>query len=83
MALGVVMEHTFRGLLERADLDLGGLAVLYDKNPMEATGYAAVMADLMKEVVHLVEYYEKDLDPPVKWVDRVMHVRSKDGSLHP
>lgn len=32
----------------------GGLAVLYDKNPMETTGYAAALANLTGEHVHLV-----------------------------
>ena len=73
------MEHTFRQLLEQADPDLGGLAVVYDKNIMEASGYAAVMADLMKENVLLAEYHIADPDPPVKWVDHVMHIRDGDG----
>ena len=34
----------------------GGLAVLYDKNPMEASGYAATLADMMKETVWLVPF---------------------------
>lgn len=80
---GVVLDHTFRGLLSQVDRTLGALAVVYDKNPMEATGYAAVMADVMKEPVLLVEYREMDRDPPVKWVDRLMHVRDGEGVWHP
>lgn len=48
---------------------------------MEASGYAAVMADLMKEKVHLVEL--NDQDPPVKWIDKLMYVRDKDSNWHP
>lgn len=54
------------------------LAVIYDKNKMEASGYAAVLADVMKEEVHLTEYYENDSDPPVKWEDGWMFVRTKE-----
>ena len=74
-----MLDHTFRGLLGQVDTKLGGLAVVYDKNPMEATGYGAVMADLMKEQVFLVEYHDKDPDPSVKWVDRLMHIRDDQG----
>ena len=37
----------------------GVLAVIYDKNPMEASGYAAALADLMEEPVYFVDYYEE------------------------
>jgi len=47
----------------------GGLAVIWDKNEMEATGYAAVMADLCDEDILLAEYKDSDEDPPVKWID--------------
>lgn len=47
----------------------GGLAVIWDKNEMEATGYAAVMADLCNEDVLLAEYRDSDKDPPVRWIN--------------
>jgi hypothetical protein len=46
-----IIQNTFKQLLLSADLAIGGLAVVYDKNPMEASGYAAVIADVMKEKV--------------------------------
>jgi hypothetical protein len=71
----------------------GGLAVIWDKNEMEASGYAAVMADLCDEQVFMAPYYENDADPPVKWTDGmkmwipltpgIMHVRTKDRVWHP
>ncbi|ORX96445.1 hypothetical protein K493DRAFT_314502 [Basidiobolus meristosporus CBS 931.73] len=79
----IVLESAFREQLGAADPSLGGLAVIYDKNQMEASGYAAVMADIMKEEVHLVEYYHDDNDPPAKWVDRVLHVRDRNNEWHP
>ncbi|KAJ3050665.1 hypothetical protein HDU99_008604, partial [Rhizoclosmatium hyalinum] len=79
---GVVIDATFRELISQADKSLGDLAVVYDKNPMEASGYAAVMADHTKEKVWLVEYYHEDPDPPVKWVDGVMHIRDKEKMWH-
>jgi hypothetical protein len=52
----------YRVLLQRSLLPRlppraeGALAIVYDKNPMEASGYAAALADLMGETVHLVPF---------------------------
>ncbi|KAF9974650.1 hypothetical protein BGZ73_001873 [Actinomortierella ambigua] len=78
-----VLDSAFRDMIERADRSLGDLAVVYDKNTMEASGYASTLADVMKEKVWSVEFYEDDLDPPVKWVDRVMHIRDSKKEWHP
>jgi hypothetical protein len=51
------------------DKEWGGLAVIWDKNEMEASGYAAVMADLCNESIYMTPYYDNDRDPPVKWID--------------
>jgi len=78
-----VLERSFKDLLKGADVSLGGLAVIYDKNPMEASGYAAVMAEICKETVYLVEYYDSDVNPPVRWVDKVMEIRTPEGAWVP
>lgn len=80
---GMVIKETFKDLLSKASPSLGDLAVVYDKNPMEATGYAAVLADETGERVWQVEYYLEDPDPPVKWADGVMFVRDLDKAWHP
>lgn len=49
----------------------GRLGVIWDKNEMEASGYAAVMADLCNEDVLMAPYYDDDADPPVKWIDGI------------
>lgn len=51
----------------------GILAVLYDKNPMEASGYAACMADEFHENVWLIPY-ENDNPSHVKIVDQQLHL---------
>lgn len=73
----VVMQSAFKDQLSKADPSLGGLAVVYDKNVMESSGYAAVLADVAKEDVWLVEWYDDDPDPSVKWEDGVLHVRDE------
>ncbi|GJJ75529.1 hypothetical protein EMPS_07887 [Entomortierella parvispora] len=78
----LVLESAFKDMIETADHSLGGLAVVCDKNMMEASGYASTLTDVMKEKVWLVEFYEYDLDPPVKWVDRVMYIRDENKEWH-
>ncbi|KAJ7569547.1 hypothetical protein O6H91_01G083200 [Diphasiastrum complanatum] len=74
------MEHAgYRTLLEKAfmpslrsnsfngqPLPEGKLAVLYDKNKMEASGYAAALAELAGESVYLVPCYADDPNPKVR-----------------
>ncbi|KAI8909673.1 hypothetical protein EDD86DRAFT_190571 [Gorgonomyces haynaldii] len=80
---GIVIDSTFREMLSKADPSLGDLAVVYDKNIMEASGYAACLADNTGERVWMAEYYLTDPDPPVKWVDGVMHIRDEQKQWHP
>lgn len=67
-----LMERSFRAAMKSRRLPKGELAVIYDKNPMEATGYAAAMADVFHEPVHLIPYYKGEVGK---------HVRSSDGLL--
>ncbi|KAI5057559.1 hypothetical protein GOP47_0027574 [Adiantum capillus-veneris] len=74
------VEHAgYRTLLEKsfmpslrahsASLPHGRLAVLYDKNHMEAWGYAATLADLSSESVLLVPCYADDFNPKIRFTD--------------
>ena len=75
-----LLEKSFIPMLARRGLPKGGLAVLWDKNPMEVQAYAAVMADLTDEPVHLVHV------PPeggtIRWDDGVLHI-AHDGAWIP
>lgn len=83
----------YRQMLERAFLPLlrrrrtpreGGLAVIYDKNEMETSGYAAALADLTDEPVYLVPFHESDEDPPARFdADGVLQVRVEPGQWAP
>lgn len=79
----LVMESAFKEQLSKADRELGGLAVIFDKNIMESSGYASVLADVAQEDVWLVEWNVDDLDPNVKWENRVLYVRDKEETWHP
>ncbi|PHI18570.1 hypothetical protein CEQ90_17270 [Lewinellaceae bacterium SD302] len=80
----LLVERTFKPFLKGLRKSLnGGLAVVYDKNPMEAGGYAEVIADVLKEPVHYVSFYEDDPDPGVEFREGVMHVRTEEGEWVP
>jgi hypothetical protein len=74
----LLVERTFKPMLKpkqgKAKLE-GQLAVLYDKNHMETTGYAAIIADVMKENVLLVPFYNGVDNSHVKIEDGVIHVK--------
>ncbi|KAI8638067.1 hypothetical protein BD408DRAFT_374073 [Parasitella parasitica] len=79
----LVIESAFQDQLSKADPSLGGLAVVCDKNMMESSGYAAVLADVAKEHVWLAEWHADDPDPDIKWQDRVLYIRDKEKVWHP
>lgn len=72
-----LIERTFMPLLRRRSLPQGGLAVIADKNPMETVGYAAAIADAAQEPVHWVRWMADDPDPPARFEDGVLHVRTR------
>lgn len=51
-----LIEKSFMPLWNKAKVKQGVTVVLYDKNPMENSGYAAVIADLINEPVYLAYY---------------------------
>jgi hypothetical protein len=76
----LLVERTFKPMLKtkRGQVKLEGrLAVLYDKNHMETTGYAAVIADVMKEDVLLIPYYNKEENDHIKIEDGIIYVKDK------
>ena len=56
----VLLEHSFlpRLKIRRNKVENGVFAVIYDKNFMEASGYACTLADLTKEPVYLVPCFD-------------------------
>ncbi|GAB4408188.1 MAG: hypothetical protein OHK0039_11090 [Bacteroidia bacterium] len=78
------IEQTFMPQVrKRRGRQDGGLAVLYDKNPMEASGYAAALADAAEEPVFYVPFFMQDEDPPARFSDGLLEVRTDDGVWHP
>jgi hypothetical protein len=80
----ILVERTFKPYLKNLRKTIaGGLAVLYDKNEMEASGYAEVIADVMKEKVFYVPFFNGESSPSAEFRDGVLHVRDNSGKWHP
>ncbi|MDX1667711.1 MAG: hypothetical protein R3350_10790, partial [Saprospiraceae bacterium] len=79
----LLIERSFAYYLKGRKLPEGGLAVIYDKNPMEASGYASAMADHFDEEVFYAPFYQDDKNPPVRFTDGIMEVRDERGEWHP
>ncbi len=78
------LERAFMPLLRGRRLPVGELAVIYDKNPMEASGYAAAMADLFDESVHLVEFPDGHGDDArVRFRNGVLEIRDAGNAWVP
>lgn len=80
----LLVERTFKPFLKNLRHKIkGGLAVVFDKNTMEASGYAKVIADVMKEPVYLVPFYKDDASPAVWFEDGIMQVCTSEGTVVP
>lgn len=81
-----LLMRTIKPYIEEKEKDLpeGGLAVIFDKNIMEASGYANTLTDVFNEEVYLVEWYINDDDPPARFnSDKVLEIRKQDGTWVP
>ncbi len=81
---GTLLRRSFLPLLaSRAADRTGVLAVLWDKNPMETTGYAAALAELTGETVLLVHVPPEGEELPMRVVEGALQVRDVDGAWRP
>lgn len=78
----LLIERTFKPLLKKGGKEKGRLAIIYDKNFMEVSGYAAVIADVMEEEVLLVPFFDGEDRSHVKIEDELIHIKH-NGSWHP
>jgi hypothetical protein len=80
-----LLQRTFLPLIEkRRRLPEGDLAVLYDKNEMETSGYAAMLAELTGEPVWLVPCFQQDPELPTRFsADQVLEIRTPGGQWRP
>ena len=78
-----LIEAAFLPLIAKRKGASGDLAVLFDKNYMEASAYAAVIADLTGENVYLTPYPDGHEDPPARFADGLLEVRDAFGQWRP
>jgi hypothetical protein len=79
-----LMARTFLRLLRQRGLPTGGLAVIYDKNEMECSGYAAALADQAEEPVWLVPMPDGAADPIARFDQSgTLQIRDPEGAWHP
>ena len=73
-----LISTTFKPMLNKVDPSLfsAKLGVIYDKNSMEAKGYAQSISRVFGEDVYVAEFYNDDPNPPVKFDnDGIMYIR--------
>lgn len=73
-----LLEHSFLPLLKKKRLPKGALAVIYDKNYMENSGYASTLADLTGEDVYLIPHFNNQ-DHHIYFDDGIMYLK-QEGS---
>lgn len=80
-----VLERSFLpALRRRKKAPKGELAVLYDKNHMENTGYAATLATLADEPVHLVPLKDGAEESFARFnSERILEIRTESGDWIP
>lgn len=78
-----LIERSFLPSMKNKRLPTGELGVIYDKNPMEVTGYAAAMADVFNEKVNLIPYYKDEIGQQVRSVDGVLQFKNQEGTWTP
>jgi len=75
-----LIERTFIPTMKGARLvENGILAVLYDKNPMEASGYAATIAELMNEEVHYIHFPKTGYHDYLRYQDDILQLKTEDN----
>lgn len=61
-----LLSRSFLPILRRRQLPKGRLAILWDKNPMEVSGYAACLAELTQEPVLVAPCFDDSERPVIR-----------------
>jgi hypothetical protein len=72
-----LIENSFLPQLNN-NLPEGVLAIIYDKNYMETSGYAQTLSDMTGEPVYLVPHFNNE-EQYIEWEDGVMVINLPDG----
>lgn len=77
-----LIEQSFLPFVRSRRTIPGAFAVVYDKNEMEASGYAITLANLVNEDVYLVPFFNNDPNPSVRFKNEIMQVRDELEEWH-
>lgn len=77
-----LIENSFLPALKKKRLPKGSLAVIYDKNYMECSGYASTLADLTGENVYLVPHFNNS-EQYARFDNGVLMVKTPNGEEIP
>lgn len=78
----LLIERTFKNFLKSSkNKSKGCLAVFYDKNPMEASGYASSMANAFNEPVYFSPFYGNQNNQHIKYENDQFHLLDHDNWL--
>lgn len=74
-----LIAESFLPYVKEKRMIKGVYAVVYDKNEMEASGYAAALANILNHKVYLVQYFNNDKNPSVRFNNEVMEIKTSEG----
>ncbi|CAF0716550.1 unnamed protein product [Brachionus calyciflorus] len=74
------LVDNFYGIFKKSDSSLGDLAVIYDQNLLEASGYCSCLAEVSNEKVWLIQYLDNSTN--VKWLNGVMFLCDENSTWH-
>lgn len=77
-----LIENSFIPALKKKRLPKGALAVIYDKNYMETSGYAQTIADLTGEPVYLIPHFNNE-EQFLDFKDGVLFLTKPNGEEVP
>jgi hypothetical protein len=73
----LLIESTFLPTISRRPkIHDGALAVLYDKNPMEASGYAATLAELTGEDVFYIYFPKEEYQSYLRFQEGILQLKT-------
>jgi hypothetical protein len=73
----LLIDRTFKFYLKKKKQIKGCLAVIYDKNHMEASGYAHMISDVFNETCYLVPYFNEK-SSNVKYEDQILYIKPEN-----
>jgi hypothetical protein len=77
-----LIENSFIPALKKRRLPKGALAVIYDKNYMETSGYAATISELTGEEVYLIPHFDNE-EQCIHFDNGVMMLTLESGKVVP